>query len=177
MTTGALSLFGESYEPADPPATDRCPACGGASRRGRTCQRCRAIGAEAPRLDLAAPTYCPAPHHSPSTAAECPGDCRPIRWAIVTAEEGAPTVARGECEPDPNRGDPMGAVADDVRGLAMQHADRTGGPVDWRVWRGTSSHSGTVVPERFRHPFTVTYDPSCLHCRYARPGDPDHTTH
>lgn len=52
---GALSMFGETYEPADPPATDRCPACHGPSTNGRTCQRCRAAGVEAPRLDLAAP--------------------------------------------------------------------------------------------------------------------------
>lgn len=57
----ALSLFGDSYEPADPPATDRCPACGGPSPKGRTCSRCKRAGIEAARLDLAPATSTPSP--------------------------------------------------------------------------------------------------------------------
>ena len=53
--TQPLSLFGDAYTPADPPATDACPACGGPSRGGRTCARCKRAGISAARLDLAAP--------------------------------------------------------------------------------------------------------------------------
>lgn len=71
MSTGALSLFGDAYEPADPPATDRCPACAGPSPKGRTCARCKAAG-----IELApASASCPAPHHGPASAAGCVGDC------------------------------------------------------------------------------------------------------
>lgn len=47
------SLFGDHYEPADPPASPRCPACDGETTRTGRCLRCEARGYEASRLELA----------------------------------------------------------------------------------------------------------------------------
>lgn len=53
--TGAMSLFAESFEPADPPEQTVCPACGtGTPHRYHRplCLRCYLAGHDAPRLEL-----------------------------------------------------------------------------------------------------------------------------
>ena len=70
-------------------------------------------------------------------------DPRHVGWAIV---DGDGRIAAGTTPMDPNRGDPFGAIADDVAALAQQHAQQRRRPIGW--WAGTpgggSHHSGTA---------------------------------
>lgn len=87
----SLSLFGEVYEPADPPAVTACPGCGGPIGRRPLCDRCSAAGVEACRLALDAPLVDPSPDLDPAEArahlvslaadlAEPVADCGPCAY-------------------------------------------------------------------------------------------------
>lgn len=75
----------------------------------------------------------------------------PITWTIA---DGHGRLTSGTTEPDPNRGDPFGAVADEACDMAQRYADALGTPVAFYAQHGSSSHSGTCYPGP-RHPFTA----------------------
>lgn len=113
------SLFGDRYEPADPPVSGRCPACDRPSVLGTVCRRCERAGVSAPRLDLAGSAIEPgppfpcalAPDAPPRHSAPCayeptwhdPGPChycgRDLDPAMAPTEYAAPCVARGDDGP------------------------------------------------------------------------------
>lgn len=81
MSAAALSLFGASYEPADPPAGTVCPGCGGPSPKGRTCARCKRAGVTADRLDLGGPNDDEHQDHAELAP------CAPCPWADAITQQ------------------------------------------------------------------------------------------